>query len=345
MAAAAVSSSAGCEVRAVVAAELVSFVVSVADVKQPPFRDLIRDETTEVPAFPVAQGIVALTERTKAVTQRPQVAALSDSPALAAERGRDAADRLGNPVLIGFAARTQARALSLNGAHRRAENVLSGVIDNLAGVDPTGPNTLAAEAYGYAHLRGGLIAAQMGQGNAAYDHLGEAARIAMHTGERNGLHQHFGQSYVAIMRLRVGIELQEAGRAYERAHTANIEPARLGAHNTVNLHLYSARALAQEGGRRDADAAEHLNLAERHGPHRVRHLPMALELLAELKRRAPRIPSCWTPFATVSGSSCKAQGGGLLLEPLVKPPIRPQGRHQRRAEKPTRPALGRFGAT
>src|SRR5262249_6333839 len=145
-----------------------------------------------------------------------------------------------------------------------------------------------AEAYGSAHLQGSLIAAKLGQANTAYDHLGEAARIAVHTGERNGLHFHFGRSNVAIWRLRVGIELQEAGRAYERAHTESIDPTRLGVKRTVALHVFSARALAQEGGRRDVDAARHLDLADRHGPHRVRHLPMALELLAELKRRAPQ---------------------------------------------------------
>jgi hypothetical protein len=104
----------------------------------------------------------------------------------------------------------------------------------------------------------------------------------------NAVNRHFGLSYVAIWRLRIGIELQEGGRAYERAHTANIDPARLGAHNTIGLHLFSACALAQEGGRRDADALRHLDLADQHGPHRVRHLPLALETFAELDKRAPR---------------------------------------------------------
>src|SRR5262249_12010414 len=155
---------------------------------------------------------------------------------IAAERGRDAADRLGeNPALIGFAATTQARALSLVGAHRRAYNVLTPVIDRLAGADPTATDTLAAEAYGFAHLEGGLLAAHLGRGNAAYDHVGEAARMAVHTGEQNGLHRHFGLSYVAIRRLRIGIELQEGGRAYERVQTENIDPTRLGAHNAITL--------------------------------------------------------------------------------------------------------------
>jgi transcriptional regulator with XRE-family HTH domain len=207
---------------------------------------------------------------------------------LAAEHGREAAARLGNPALIGFAGWTSSSALWTVGAHRRAVTGVTAVIDGLAGVDPTGSDTLAAEAYGFAHLRRGLLAARMGQANTAFDHLGEAGRIASLTGERNGLRQHFGPSNVAIWRLTIGVELQEAGKAYERATAASIDPARLGANRTMSLHLNLGRALAQEGGRRDADAARHLDLAARHGPHRVRHLPMARDLFAELDKRAPQ---------------------------------------------------------
>jgi transcriptional regulator with XRE-family HTH domain len=207
---------------------------------------------------------------------------------LAAERGQEAAERLGDPALTGFAAWTSGRALQVAGAHRRAGHVLTPVIDSLAGVDPTGTDTLAAEAYGFAHLRSGFIAAELGRGNAAYDHLGEAARIAVHTGERNGLHQHFGPSTVSILRLRIGIELQEGGRAYERARTTNIGSSRLGTHWTRQLHLYSARALAQEGGRRDADAARHLDLAVRHGPHRVPQMDFS-RLIFPIGRVTPPI--------------------------------------------------------
>jgi transcriptional regulator with XRE-family HTH domain len=207
---------------------------------------------------------------------------------LAAERGQGAAERLGNPALIGFAGWTRARALWTVGAHRRAVTGVIAVIDDLAGVDPTGTDTLAAEAYGFAHLRRGLFAARMGQANTAHDHFGEAGRIASLTGERNSLRQHFGPSNVAIWRLRIDVELQEAGKAYERATAASIDPARLGANRTTDLHLDLARALAQEGGRRDVDAIRHLDLADRHAPQRIRHLAMALDLFAELDRRAPR---------------------------------------------------------
>jgi transcriptional regulator with XRE-family HTH domain len=208
---------------------------------------------------------------------------------LVAERERDAAARLGDPGLIGFADWTRARALDFAGAHRLADNALTEMIDSLAGVDPTGTYTLTAEAYGFAHLRRALHAARSGRGDTAHEHLGEAGRIASLTGECNGLHQHFGPSNVAIWRLSIGVELQEAGRAYERAMAASIDPARLGTSRTGAMHFDLARALAQEGSRRrDADALRHLDLADQNDPQRMRNLPVALELLDELDKRAPQ---------------------------------------------------------
>jgi hypothetical protein len=166
--------------------------------------------------------------------------------------------------------------------------VLTEVIDSLAGVDPTGTDTLAAEAYGMAHLGRAFSAARSRKADTAHDHLGEAARIAMHTGERNGLQLHFGPSSVAIQRLAVGVVLREAGKAYERARTLTLDPAVLGANFVMCGNFYLAQALAQEGGRRDADALRHLDLADRYDSQRIRHRPMALELLAGLNKRAPQ---------------------------------------------------------
>jgi len=48
--------------------------------------------------------------------------------------------------------------------------VLTEVIDSLAGVDPTGTDTLAAEAYGMAHLRRAFSAVCSGKANTTHDH-------------------------------------------------------------------------------------------------------------------------------------------------------------------------------
>jgi len=233
-------------------------------------------------------ALAALVETTMVAEIVAETLGHSTLAVYAAERGQQAAERLGDPALIGFAGGTHAWALMRVGAPRRADYVLTGVIDSLAGVDPTGPDTLAAEAYGRAHLLRAFFAVRSGKASTAHDHLGEAARIAVHTGERNGLRLHFGPSSVSTYRLIIGVELQEAGKAYERARSANIDPAVLGANRTMAAHFYRAQALAQEGGRRDTDVYRHLDLADQHDPQRIRTVPAALKLLADLDKRAPR---------------------------------------------------------
>jgi transcriptional regulator with XRE-family HTH domain len=206
----------------------------------------------------------------------------------AAERGVDAARRLGDPALIGFASWIRAFSLMNAGARRRATSAITEVIDSLATVDPTGPDTLAAEAYGLAQLTRALLAARSGQADTAYEHLGEAARIAFHTGDRNGLLMYFGPSNVAVWRVVIGVELQEAGRVYEQAQKADIDTDKLSASRVGVLYLDLAQALAQEGGRRDDEAVRHLDLADQASPQRIRHDPIARELLDELDMRAPR---------------------------------------------------------
>lgn len=205
----------------------------------------------------------------------------------AAERGLEAARRLDDLALIGFAGWYRALALLRSSARRRADTGLAAIISDLAGIDPTA-DTFSGEAYGFAHLSRALLAARRGQATAAHDHLDEATRIASDTGDQNGLLQHFGPANVAVWRVAIGVELQEAGKVYEQAQATKIDPVTLGASRVAALHFDLARALAQEGGRRDADALRHLDLADQTSPQRIRHDPVARELLAELNRRAQK---------------------------------------------------------
>jgi len=204
----------------------------------------------------------------------------------AAERGQDAAQRLGDPAVIGFADWHWALALVRVGARRRAGTGFTRVINALVNVDPT-TVTAAREAYGFAQLGSALIAARSGRADTAHEHLEEASRIASHTGDLNSLLMHFGPTNVAVWRLAIGVELQEAGKAYERATTANIDTALLGSADRISaLHFDLARALAQEGGPRDIDAIRHLDIADQTSPQRMRHDPIAREVVRELDIRA-----------------------------------------------------------
>ena len=206
----------------------------------------------------------------------------------AAERGLDAARRLGDPALIGFAGMHLGLKLMNAGSRHRATSVLTEVIDNLAMVDPTATDTLAAEAYGFAHLSRALLAARSGQADTAAEHLAEATRIARRTGERNSLTMNFGPTNIEVWRISIGVELQQAGTVYEQAQAANIDTAVLSKSRVGGMHLGLARSGAQVGGRRDLDAAQHLDLADQHASQRIRHDPVALELLAELDQPAPQ---------------------------------------------------------
>ena len=206
----------------------------------------------------------------------------------AAERGLEVARRLGDPALIGFAGMHLGLKLVDAGSRRRATSVLTEVVDGLAAVDLTAADTLAAEAYGFAHLSLALLAGRCGLAGTAGEHLDVAARVARHTGERNSLGMNFGPANVAVWRVSVGVELQHAGTVYEQAQAANIDTAVLSKSRVGGLHFGLARSLAQVGGRRDVDAARHLDLADQHASQRIRHDPVALELFAELDRRAPQ---------------------------------------------------------
>jgi hypothetical protein len=66
---------------------------------------------------------------------------------------------------------------------------------------------------------------------------------------------------VAVWRLAVGIELDEGGRAYEEVTRASPDIAVLRSKDrAAALHFDLARALVQDGARRDAEAIQHVPL-------------------------------------------------------------------------------------
>lgn len=204
----------------------------------------------------------------------------------AAERGHQAAHLLGDPVLIGFASRYRAMALMRIGAHRRANSILARAIEQLEPLaDPTGLSARGGEVYGFLHLTSAVHAARHARGDDAHAHLAEASRVAHATGERNSFHAHFGPTNVALWSVSVGVELGEGAKATETA--ATIDTDVLGSRNrTGALHFDLARSFSQEGGSRDREAVQQLDLADRVAPARIRHDPIARSLLETLDSRA-----------------------------------------------------------
>ena len=209
---------------------------------------------------------------------------------LAGRRGYDAAQRLGDPALIGFAAQYRAIALMRQGERDRAAQLLTASIETLAGLaDPTSADPAIAEAYGMLHLSSALNAARARRAADARDHLAEAEAIARRTGERNTLRLHFGPTNTVVWSVAIGAELEDGPVAYERATAEPINVQALGSANRVaTLHFDFARALGQAHGSRDPEAIRHLDTADRIAPVLIRNDPIARDLVRVLDRRAKR---------------------------------------------------------
>lgn len=118
-------------------------------------------------------------------------------------------------------------------------------------------NTLGAETVGLLHLMGAHFAARDNDAAAAADHLDEAGQVALLTGERDGLQQHFGPTDVKAWRVAIG------------------------------PHFDLARSWAQAEGDRDSEALRALDTADRLAPLRMRNDPTARDhLVLTLDRRA-----------------------------------------------------------
>jgi transcriptional regulator with XRE-family HTH domain len=201
----------------------------------------------------------------------------------AAERGYAAAELLGDPALLGFAGWYRALALMRIGAPRRAKSSLTAaarLTEPL--VNPASPDTLGSEVHGLVHLTSAAHAARQGRQDDVHSHLDEARQIANAAGERNSLRQHFGPTNVALWSVSIGVELCEGAVLAE----TKVDPLVLGSHNrTAGFHFDLARALSQEGGKRDREAIQHLDAADRIAPSRIRHDPIARSLLDSLEAR------------------------------------------------------------
>jgi transcriptional regulator with XRE-family HTH domain len=120
----------------------------------------------------------------------------------AAQRASDAARITERPELEAFAMFAQAPSIARTGGRPRAVRMLDRALDKAQPLTTIRDgDTLGAETFGLLHLMGAHFAARDRNATAAFDHLDEAAEIALRTGERNGLSQHFGPTNVKVWRV------------------------------------------------------------------------------------------------------------------------------------------------
>ncbi len=209
---------------------------------------------------------------------------------LAAQRALDAARITERPELEAFAMFARAPSVARAGGRRRAARMLDRALDDAQQLTTIrNGDTLGAEMFGLLHLMDAHFAARDSDADAAADHLDEAVRVAMLTGERNGLGQHFGPTNVNVWRVSIGVRLGQGPAAAERVEREPIDLDTLGSKDRIAaLHFELARSWAQAEGDRDSEAMRHLDTADRIAPTRIRNDPIARELAVTLDRRAPR---------------------------------------------------------
>jgi transcriptional regulator with XRE-family HTH domain len=209
---------------------------------------------------------------------------------LAAQRAFDAARIAERPELEAFAMFARAPSIARTGGRHRAMRMLNRAIDDAQQLSTIrDDNTLGAETLGLLHLMGAHFAARDNNATAAFDHLEEAGQVALLTGERNGLQQHFGPTNVKVWRVAIGAELGQGPAVAERIQREPIDLDALGSKDRIAaLHFDLARSWAQAEGDRDGEALRALDTADRLAPLRMRNDPIARDLVLTLDRRARR---------------------------------------------------------
>jgi transcriptional regulator with XRE-family HTH domain len=208
----------------------------------------------------------------------------------AAQRAADAAKLMESEPLMALVAMQLSGALVRLGARRAAGSTLGhgfAIVEPVA--DPTADDSIAAEGLGMLHLASAQLAAREGRATDADTHLDQARELAGRTGERNAYRYHFGPANVTAWSLAIAVELERGPSVAALVDTSPTMFAALdSANRRAGYHLELARAWTQSGGDRDMVAMRHLDAADVIAPQQIRVDPIALELLAELDRRAPR---------------------------------------------------------
>jgi hypothetical protein len=207
---------------------------------------------------------------------------MTDLAWVSADRGRRAADLLGDPVWQAAAAfecahaRTSAdKSQALLSSPRRADELQPHLGD-----DP-----FAHEVYGMLHLSAALACAVQGDHGAARGHGAEAAQVATRLGDRTDAFELFGPANVDVWRASFAVEAGNAGEAL--AYADAIQPRQLASGNRrAAMMMEKARAYAMLG--KDAAAVREMRQAERLSPAQVHHHPLVRELIIDMLSRARR---------------------------------------------------------
>jgi transcriptional regulator with XRE-family HTH domain len=204
------------------------------------------------------------------------------SAVLIADRGRQAAAALGDPVMLGMACWSQAHAASGCGVYPRALRIAERAAADLEA--HTGLPA-AQEMLGQLYMVTGFARYAQGDANGAGSAIAEAERLADITGQSEALGLNFGPTAIAFWRISMDADGQDPGRAVElgRSVTPHLVPA---VSRQTAFYIDIARALSNIG--KDVEAVRMLLTAERLAPQRVHMSPIVSETVRGMLERARR---------------------------------------------------------
>ncbi len=209
-------------------------------------------------------------------------AAQPDLAWVAAERGRQAAALLGDPVWEAAAAYEMAHSRSSMNKPR-ALMTMPKAADRFEPL--ASQSRMASEVYGMLHLSAALARAVDGDHAGAEEHGAEAAQVAKRLGDEPDAWELFGVSNVGVWRTSLAVEAGNAEKALEYASA--VEPRALASNNRRGaLAMEQGRALAMLG--KDGGAVAAFRRAEALSPAQVLSNPMLRDLVRNMLDEARR---------------------------------------------------------
>jgi len=205
---------------------------------------------------------------------------------LAADRAVLAAERSGDPLLVGAAAGTLVHQTISRGRHLDAVMV---ALDAAATIRPRRDTTVAQwSVWGALHLFAGQAAVRAGDGQyrSLLDAAGRAADAV--AADRNDYQTFFGPTNVAIQRAGILVEAGDPAAALRVAGYTDADRL-VSVNRRANHRIHLARAHLMLGHDDEATAA--IEDAERVGPELVRTDPSSQETIAAVLGRRRRPPS------------------------------------------------------
>lgn len=232
-------------------------------------------------ADPRVPGLQALVIATQAATFWLKYTGYPDLAWIAAERGRQAAERLADPVWLGAADFARAQALSGLGAYQAMGDVAAAAAAN------TPRDTQAGlEVYGIHLLNQAFAASATGDLDVTAA-LDEARDVASRTGEGDAFGLMFGPANVDLWAMGIALEHDTPDEAVRIGQS--LDPREVPtAYRRAAYHLDLAAALVRTGHTREA--VHELRRAEKTAPQRFANSPLARELVAVMLQRATRNP-------------------------------------------------------